>query len=164
MQIHRLLIILVFLSLVCVGCQNKRDEEPVRVDATPHANLVKQAKQDWSWIAGTTWVASTIEGQEPLENTSLWIRFEEHTWLVGSAGCNSISASYDRKGIDGLKITKIAATRMHCAQPDGTMQQESRFLHLLANIDAYHAEPDTLKLSTNAITMLTFVRYEKDAE
>lgn len=153
-----LLSITMFLTL---GCETaKRDEEPIRVDAEPHANLVQQAKKDWSWVSGTTWIATSIEGQEPLKDTSLWIRFEDHTWLSGSAGCNRISASYERRGIDGLQMSQIASTRMHCAQPKGTMQQESRFLHLLANIDAYHAEPDTLSLSTNAITMLTFKRLE----
>lgn len=149
------------LFLTTPACESQRqrdDKELIRIDAAPHANLVKQAKQDWSWIAGTTWIATSIEGQTPLDNTTLWIRFENHSWMSGSAGCNHLSASYERRGIDGLQISQIAATKMHCAQPDGTMQQESRFLHLLANTDAYHAEPDTLTLSTNAITMLTFTR------
>lgn len=144
----------------CESQRQKDDKELIRIDAAPHANLVKQAKQDWSWIAGTNWIATSIEGQTPLENTTLWIRFEDHSWMSGSAGCNHLSASYDRQGIDGLQITQAATTRMHCAQPAGTMQQESRFLHLLANTDAYHAEPDTLTLSTNAINMLTFTRAE----
>jgi len=151
--------------LLTAGCETaKRDEEPIRVDAAPHANLVNQAKEDWTWISGTTWIVTSIEGQAPLENTTLWLRFEDHTWMSGSAGCNHLSASYDRRGIDGLQISQIAATRMHCAQPNGTMQQESRFLHLLANTNAYHAEPNTLTLSTNAITMLTFTRAELDED
>ncbi len=162
---HKLISIVLIASslLLTLGCETaKRDEEPIRVDAAPHANLVQQAQKDWAWISGTTWIATSIEGQEPLADTSLWLRFEDHTWMSGSAGCNRVSASYERRGIDGLKITQIATTKMHCAQPKGTMQQESRFLHLLANIDAYHAEPDTLSLSTNAITMMTFKRLETE--
>jgi len=161
---HKLISALCTLSiLLTAGCENAdRDQELIRVDATPHANLVNQAKEDWTWISGTTWTITSIEGQAPLENTSLWIRFEDHTWMSGSAGCNQLSASYNRRGIDGLQITQIAATKMHCAQPNGTMQQESRFLHLLANTDAYHAEPNTLTLSTNAITMLTFTRADTE--
>ncbi|MBL4808463.1 MAG: META domain-containing protein [Phycisphaerales bacterium] len=163
-MLSKSLIITVLLSalmLTTVSCENQRqkdDKELIRIDAAPHANMVNQAKEDWAWISGTNWIVTTIEGQAPLPNTSLWIRFQDHTWLSGSAGCNHLSASYNRQGIDGLKITQTATTKMHCAQPQGTMQQESRFLHLLANIDAYHAEPNTLTLSTNAITMLTFTR------
>ncbi len=149
---------ILFTTAACENEKREDDKELIRVDAAPHANLVNQAKQDWTWISGTTWIITSIEGQAPLQNTTLWLRFEDHTWMSGSAGCNHLSASYDRRGIDGLKITQIAATKMHCAQPQGTMQQESRFLHILANTDAYHAEPNTLTLSTNAITMLTFTR------
>lgn len=167
MHPHRTIAAVVFCLSLCllllttIGCQApETDEDPIRIDATPHANLVKQAKQDWTWIAGTTWLVTSIEGQQPLDNTTLWIKFQEHTWLTGSAGCNHINASYSRKGIDGLQITQVASTKMHCAQPQGTMQQESRFLHLLSNIDSYQAETNTLTLSTNATTMLTFERLE----
>ncbi|MFK7758753.1 MAG: META domain-containing protein [Phycisphaerales bacterium] len=154
----------VFISLMITpGCESAdRDVEPIRVDAVPHANAVKQAKQDWTWISGTTWIATSIEGQPLLEGTAAWLRFQDHTWMSGSSGCNQLSASYDRQGIDGLQMTQIASTRKHCAEPRGAMQQESRFLHLLQNIDAYQAEPDALSLSTNGIQMLTFARLDSE--
>ncbi|MBO6513869.1 MAG: META domain-containing protein [Phycisphaerales bacterium] len=161
------LIIAIAFSLIGVGCETARDREEaalLNIDSAPHANLVKQAKKDWSWITGTTWRVDTIEGQKPIEGTELWIRFQDHTWMTGSAGCNRISAGYERRGIDGLKMSNIASTRMMCSKPAGTMQQESRFLHLLENIDAYHAERDTLTLSTNAITMLSFTRVTEQAD
>jgi len=163
------LIITVLLSaliLTTASCENQRqrdDKELIRIDAAPHANLVNQAKEDWSWIAGTDWTLTSIEGQTPIKNSNLWIRFENHTWLNGSSGCNQLTANYTRKGIDGLQITQTASTKMHCPQP-GIMQQESRYLHLLANIDSYHAEPNTLTLSTNAITTLTFKRANPENE
>tara|TARA_R110000737_G_scaffold2923_6_gene8547 strand:- start:10962 stop:11477 length:516 start_codon:yes stop_codon:yes gene_type:complete len=154
--------ILATAILTSAGCENAdRDQELIRIDAAPHANLVNQAKEDWSWIEGTTWVATSIEGQKPIEGTRLWIRFEGKSWMSGSSGCNQLSGSYERRGIDGLQISKVASTRKHCPQPQGTMQQESRFLHILSNTDAYHAEPDTLTLSTNAVTMLTFTRVDQ---
>jgi len=159
-------LIFVFATLslmITSGCESAdRDVEPIRVDAVPHANAVKQAKQDWTWISGTTWIATSIEGQPVLKGTAAWLRFQDHTWMSGSSGCNQLSASYDRQGIDGLQMTQIASTRKHCPEPRGAMQQESRFLHLLQNIDAYHAEPDTLSLSTNGIQMLTFTRLETE--
>lgn len=150
------LVVVLFITGCSTNQQCNQHNNLQRVDSTPHANLVKQAQTDWSWISGTTWMVKTIEGQPPTQDTSIWIEFQDHAWMTASAGCNQISASYERRGIDGLKISNIAATKMHCPQPAGVMQQESRFLHLLGNIDSYHAEPGTLTLSTNGITMLTF--------
>lgn len=152
---------LLALPLLTSGCESAREREETAlllIDSTPHANLVKQAKKDWSWITNTTWITNTIEGQKPIQDTQLWIQFQDHTWMNGSAGCNRISAGYERRGIDGLKMSNIASTKMHCPQPLGIMQQESRFHYLLENIDSYHAEANTLTLFTNAITMLTFTR------
>lgn len=159
---------LIALSLLASGCESAREREEaalLHIDSAPHANLVKQAKKDWSWITNTTWIVTAIEGQPPIQDTQLWIRFQDHTWMNGSAGCNRISAGYERRGIDGLKMSNIASTKMYCAQPLGTMQQESRFHYLLENIDSYHAEANTLTLSTNAITTLTFSRaLEQESE
>lgn len=147
------------IALLLSGCESARDREEaalLNIDSTPHANLVKQAQKDWSWISGVVWRVTSIEGRAPTPDTFLWIEFKDHTWLTGSTGCNHISAGYQRRGIDGLKVSNIAATKVHCGQPAGIMQQESRFLHLLENIDAYLAEPDKLILTTNGISMLTF--------
>ncbi len=149
------------ITLNISGCETAREREEaelLHINSTPHANLVKQAQKDWSWISNTTWTLRSIEGQPPIQDTQLWIRFQDHTWMNGTAGCNRISAAYERRGIDGLKMSNIASTKMHCTQPVGIMQQESRFFHLLENIDSYHAEAETLIMSTNAITMLTFTR------
>lgn len=149
--------LLALAALSTASCeQNRRDKEPVRVDASPHVNAVRQAERDWAWIAGSDWIADTIEGKSPLPGTELWVRFEDHTWMSGSAGCNRITASYNRRGIDGLQMTQIAATRMLCNQPKGVMQQEARFLHLLGSIDAYQAEPSRLNLVSDGVVVLSF--------
>jgi heat shock protein HslJ len=151
------------LPAALLGCQqNQRDKEPVRYDASPHVNAVRQAERDWAWISGTRWNAAQIEGKAPIPDTALWIRFEDHTWMSGSAGCNRLTAGYSRRGIDGLKVSQIAATRMLCNQPEGVMQQEARFLHLLSSADAYHAEPDNLELITDGVVVLRFTRADED--
>jgi len=145
------------------GCRNeKQDEEPIRVDVAPHVNAVRQAERDWAWVTGQTWRASAIEGDAPIPGSRLWIRFEDHTWLVGSSGCNRLTASYERRGIDGVKITQIASTRMLCRDPKGVMQQEARYLHLLGSCDAYSAEPELLKLEVDGVVVLRFVPADDD--
>lgn len=144
-----------------LGCANqKQNEEPVRVDVTPHVNALRQAERDWAWITGQTWRLDAIEGEAPIPDSEVWIRFEDHTWLVGYSGCNRLTAGYERRGIDGLKVTQIASTRMLCRQPEGVMQQEARFLHLLSSCDAYSAEPGALRLEVDGVVVLRLVPSE----
>ncbi len=148
------------LPLSACEDRNKDDnDELIRLDVTPHVNAVRQAERDWAWVSGTRWNVTAIEGAAPLENSTLWIHFEDdNTWLYGSAGCNRITGGYTRIGIDGLQLKNLAVTRMMCPEPKGIMQQEARFLHLLGQTDSYHAEPDQLTMSIDGVVVLRFVR------
>jgi heat shock protein HslJ len=139
------------------GCADKHKELEPRVDTRPMVDAIQQAEEDWIWISGQQWALATIEGQIPIPNTSLRLNFKEHTWLEGDAGCNRYTASYVRKADAGLQISEVLSTRMYCAQPAGVMQQESRYFHLLKQIDAYHAEPDRLDLLADGAVVLSFV-------
>jgi heat shock protein HslJ len=146
--------------LICLsmlgGCTNNKAEEQPTVDTRPMVSEIRQAEQDWAWVSGERWVLSTIEGQAPIAKTELTLNFREHTWLEGSSGCNRYTASYIRKAEAGLHISEIISTRMFCTQPGGIMQQESRFFHLLQQIDAYHAEPHRLDLLSDGAVVLSF--------
>ena len=139
------------------GCANKQKELEPRPNTRPMVNAIQQAEQDWGWISAEQWHLVTLEGKAPIAGTSMRIAFKQHTWLEGDAGCNRFTASYARKADSGLKITEILSTRMFCAQPDGVMQQESRFFHLLKRVDAYHAEPDRLDMLADGAIVLTFM-------
>ena len=155
--------LLAFGSLsTLMGCANKQKETEPRPDTRPMVNAIQQAEQDWSWISKEQWHLHTIEGQSPIQNTNLRINFKEHTWLEGDAGCNRFTASYIRRADAGLKVTEVLTTRMYCAQPTGVMQQESRFFHLLKQIDAYHAEPTKLQMLADGAVVLTFTTQEDE--
>lgn len=138
------------------GCADKSLERQPRVDTRPMVSEIRQAELDWAWIAAQQWNLSSIEGAPPIKGTDPWIRFREHTWLEGDAGCNRFTASYERKAEAGLSVSQIITTRMFCAQPDGAMQQEARMYHLLQQTDAYHAEPDRLDLLSDGAVVLSF--------
>lgn len=138
------------------GCADKSLERLPRVDTRPMVSEIRQAELDWAWIAAQQWKLSSIEGAPPIKGTEPWIRFREHTWLEGDAGCNRFTACYDRKAEAGLSISQIITTRMFCAQPDGAMQQEARMYHLLQQADAYHAEPERLDLLSDGAVVLSF--------
>lgn len=137
------------------GCAEQSTEREPHVDTRPMVGDIHQAELDWAWVAAQDWWISSIDGAAPIEGTEPRIRFREHTWLEGSAGCNRFTASYIRKAESGLNINEIISTRMFCAFPEGVMQQEARLFHLLQNIDSYHAEPNRLDLITDGAVMLS---------
>jgi heat shock protein HslJ len=147
------------ISLVS-GCADKQKELEPRPDTRPMVNAIQQAEQDWVWISGEQWYLVTMEGNAPIAGTNLRLNFKEHTWLEGDAGCNRYTASYNRQADSGLQITEVLSTRMFCAQPAGVMQQESRFFHLLKQIDAYHAEPNKLDMLADGAVVLSFMILE----
>ncbi len=150
------ILLLVGLLAGATGCADKSLERQPKVDTRPMVSEIHQAELDWAWIAAQQWNLMSIEGVPPLPGTSPWIRFREHTWLEGDAGCNRFTANYERKAESGLSIEQIISTRMFCAQPEGAMQQEARFYHLLQQTDAYHAEPDQLDLLSDGAVVLSF--------
>jgi len=149
--------------LSIAGCADKQKELEPRPDTRPMVNEIQQAEQDWVWISAEHWYLITIDGQAPIAGTSLRISFKQHTWLEGEAGCNRFTASYNRKADSGLKLSEILSTRMFCAQPEGVMQQESRFFHLLKRVDAYHAEPTQLDLLSDGAVVLSFFIPQEDS-
>ena len=152
---------LLIASMGLVGCIDKSEEIVPTMDTRPMVSDIRQAELDWAWIAGQRWALSTIDGQPPIEGTSPWLIFREHTWLEGEANCNRFTASYIRKAEAGLDVSQILSTKMFCAQPEGAMQQEARFYHLLQQTDAYHAEPDRLDLFVDGAVVLSFSNVEE---
>jgi heat shock protein HslJ len=67
--------------------------------------------------------------------------------VSGSGGCNRYVSSYQEE--DGkLSMGPVASTRMFCAIPDGTMQQEQEYFKALQAVTEYDisANRQTLKL------------------
>ncbi len=107
-------------------------------------------------LAGTLWqvigynngkggVVSVVIG------TELTAAFGEDGSLTGSAGCNNYSASYELDEAAGssegaISISPAASTRMFCAEPEGTMEQEAQYLAALEMASTYRIEGDRLQL------------------
>jgi heat shock protein HslJ len=153
---------LLSLPILIAGCVDKGKEFEPRVDTRPMVDEIQQAEEDWNWIAGQQWFLVTIEGRAPIAGTTINLNFKQHTWLEGDAGCNRFTANYTRKADAGLQITEVLSTRMFCAEPEGIMQQESRFFHLLRTVDAYHAEPKELDLLSNGAIVLSLMILEDE--
>lgn len=149
------------------GCADKNHERRPLVDTRPMVSEIRQAEQDWSWVSGQTWLLQTIDAQPVIEDTELTLHFKEHTWLEGKAGCNRYTGGYTRLAEAGLSVSDIISTRMFCGFPEGVMQQESRFFHLLTQADSYSASADRLDFLSDGQIVLSFtpvIPVEPDAE
>lgn len=147
-------------AAVPTGCVDTKQELEPRPDTRPMVGDIRQAEENWAWISAQRWRLDTIDAHPPIEDSELDLSFKEHTWLTGSSGCNRFTASYTRRSDDGLQVSQILSTRMYCAHPQGVMQQEARYLHLLQSVDAYHAEPDRLDLYADDKIVLSFTPAE----
>jgi heat shock protein HslJ len=149
---------LALTAALLAACSTGPESEPLPLpDAGPIADAVRQAQKDWPWIAGTRWELAAIEGVTPIEGSRIWIAFKpDETWVSGSSGCNRFTGSYIRRGEDGIRIGPLSSTRMFCNQPEGVMQQEARFLHLLGEAASYRATREWFHLLIDDKIVLSF--------
>lgn len=63
----------------------------------------------------------------------------------GGAGCNRFNAAYEVSG-DQITIGPAMTTRMHCAEPEGIMEQEQEYLQALSRARVYELNDSGLKL------------------
>lgn len=96
-----------------------------------------------------------IDGSlEPvIEGSRIVAEFDEGA-VAGSAGCNRYRGScrFD----DGVVFVGVlATTRKLCQRPPGVMEQESRYLELLAGATRYSVDADnTLTFTDDSNTLL----------
>lgn len=74
-------------------------------------------------LAGTAWVAETIDGK-PATTARSTLRFFDRQFAGGSLGCNPYSTTYFADA-EGLRFGGIAPTSNTC--PAAVMDQEARF-------------------------------------
>ena len=114
-------------------------------------------------LAGTSWrVTGYNNGKQAvvsvLAETTLTMAFSTDGSVSGAAGCNRYSAAYQSNGMQ-LSLTPAATTRKMCAQPDGIMEQEQRFLAALEMVGTLRFEADRLELrSADGALALTLVK------
>ena len=101
---------------------------------------------DQEWILEL--ITENGQGKKPVADTEVTLRFSAEK-LTGSAGCNRYFASYQTGDDRQLSITDIASTEMWCLQPEGIMEQETKFLQWLDEANSYGINDDQLTLYGN---------------
>ncbi|WP_292518055.1 META domain-containing protein [Methanoculleus sp.] len=100
-----------------------------------------------SYSLGSETVSSVIVG------TTITAVFSPDGNVTGNAGCNSYGAGYQVGGVN-LTIEPPSSTKMYCGEPEGIMEQESRYLNLLADVSSYRVEGNRLTLTDETDTVL----------
>jgi len=94
-------------------------------------------------LAGTAWMLTTLNGAEPLPETTITASFDADGTLNGTNSCNRYGAVYEVDG-EAITITLGPTTLMAC--PDPIMLQADEYMAALASAAAYQIQGDVLEL------------------
>jgi heat shock protein HslJ len=110
-------------------------------------------------LAGTRWVLTHLDGNAPVEGSTITLHFGTVAELGGSAGCNRYRTTY-RIDDDKFRIAggRIALTRRYCGAPAGMMEQEQRYVDALGSVTRHRITADELHLETADGRVLIYSR------
>ena len=149
-----LVVFITVIHLSFYGCQQMEptvSSSAIQDSATQTPPLIDQ-QISLNQVLDQEWILELItengQGKKPVADTEVTLRFSAEK-LTGSAGCNRYFASYQTGDDRQLSITDIASTEMWCLQPEGIMEQETKFLQWLNKANSYRINDDQLTLYGN---------------
>lgn len=135
------MLVILALMLGACGPTGNGPEEPVRLD-------------------GTRWVLQTMDGEAPLDGTTIIAEFADGE-IRGSSGCNSYFGSYTLEG-NNIEFGMIGMTEMACMEPEGIMEQESAYLETLRSVaEVRHAGDQLEMMDDSGDVVLRFTRQQE---
>lgn len=103
---------------------------------------------------GRVWVAEDVGGRGIIDSSHITLILSSEGRASGRSGCNHYSGLYRLSG-QTLVISRVAGTMMACAP--ALMDQEKRFLDMLARVATWRIEPTgALTLSAKDSAVLRF--------
>jgi len=96
-------------------------------------------------LSGTEWVLVSINGDRDLTGRPPSLVFEGDE-LSGNASCNTYRGTY-KVNTDTLSVGSLARTEMYCEDPEGVMDQENRYLEVLAIVESITLTENTLTVT-----------------
>ena len=96
-------------------------------------------------LPGSAWKVITFAGQTPLADHPITFEFDNEGNIAGDGSCNRFGGSCQIEG-DKIKLGPLRSTRRAC-EPE-VMQQEHKFLALLAAATTWSLDGDNLVLTT----------------
>lgn len=97
-------------------------------------------------LDGSTWTMTSMAKTTPEPGSEITAGFMGGQ-VSGSTGCNNYFSAYTTEG-ERIMLEGAGVTEMACMTPDGVMEQESRFLAYLNQVERFHLSADELQLIT----------------
>jgi heat shock protein HslJ len=99
-----------------------------------------------SGLVDTGWVLDTMDGQPPVEGSTLTLSLTADE-AAGSSGCNTFRGGYTTSG-DTITFGDLASTMMACSDPLNT--QETSYLGALDSATTFAVSGDQLTIQTGS--------------
>ena len=96
-------------------------------------------------LPGSAWKVITFAGQTPLADHPITFEFDNEGNIAGDGSCNRFGGACQIDG-DKIEVGPLRSTRRAC-EPE-VMQQEHKFLALLAAATTWSLDGDNLVLTT----------------
>ena len=96
-------------------------------------------------LPGSAWKVITFAGQTPLADHPITFEFDNEGNIAGDGSCNRFGGACQIEG-DKIEVGPLRSTRRAC-EPE-VMQQEHKFLALLAAATTWSLDGDNLVLTT----------------
>lgn len=109
--------------------------------------------QDATWILQSYGPANALTPALPDSRVTLIFDFDAKS-AGGNSGCNHYSASFTIKG-DNLSFGDAVGTLMACS-PNEIMEQETMYINMLAQVESYQVDGNSLVLLTKSGSALHF--------
>ena len=154
------IVTLVVLVLAAALTACGRPGEPVE---PPDGGDRSEPASEEATLGGTEWVLTSLNGNSPVEDSTITLAFHNEDEISGNAGCNYYGARYITSGNDSsISARGIDKTDMDCDVPEYVMQQEDAYFEALRNAAAYRVMGDRLEIKDTAgETILTFAMKEE---
>lgn len=130
------------------------------------ADLLIFEEVEATTLEGTLWMMTNYNnGREAVVSvaidTEVTALFEDGQ-LSGNGGCNQYSGGYELEG-ESISIGPLISTQMFCAEPEGTMDQETLYLAALEAATTYEIKDDRLDFyDDKGSRQLTFVAAKEE--
>jgi heat shock protein HslJ len=107
-------------------------------------SLAMETNQASAKLPGSAWQVTTFAGQTPLADHPITFEFDTEGNIAGDASCNRFGGTCAIEG-NTIETGPLRSTRRAC-EPE-IMQQEQKFLALLAAATAWSMDGDDLILT-----------------
>jgi heat shock protein HslJ len=111
-------------------------------------------------LIGTSWTLVSLDGQPPMEGSTITMEFLADNRMKGSAGCRNYQGNYQAE-TDSIHFPKISMVEMECRWPATFGVQEGHFTDILTWANRYHLAEDRLEIYSSRGETLVFERSQE---